>query len=144
VSVVVVVNVVLVNTSVDWSTLLMTADRMMNTLMFSVTDSLDRSAQKLSASLSKSRDHRDDDLSSEQFEHRNPALSSDLKRPYLLRKTRLNETHRSSWYIASPAHVNNDFQSDYSAWCSLEISLLLQYFPFRLGVKTSLRNYLFC
>lgn len=114
-------NAVLVSTSVDWLILPTTVGHMTNTCLSFAADNLGRSVRRRSACSPASRDRRDDDSSSAQFERRNLALSSGWMRPCRWHMTRWNETRRLSWCIADPAHVNNDFQLDYSAWCSCEI-----------------------
>lgn len=117
----VVANAVLVNTSVDWLILPMTAGHMTNTCLSSATDSSGRSVRRRSACSRANPDRRGDGSSSAQFERRNLALPNGWMRPCRWHMTRWNEIRRLSWCIADPAHVNNDFQLDYSAWCSCEI-----------------------
>lgn len=112
---------VLVNTFVDWPTPPTTVGRMTSTCLSFARDSSGRSVRRRSACSPASRGRRDDDSSSAQFERRNLALSSGWMRPCRWHMTRWNETRRLSLCIADPAHVNNDFQLDYSAWCSCEI-----------------------
>lgn len=113
-----------VNTFADWLTLPMTVGHMTNTCLSFARDSSDRSVRKRSACSPTSQGRRGDDLSSAQFERRNLASSNGWTRPCRWHMTRWNEIRRLSWCIADPAHVNNDFQLDYSAWCSCEISML--------------------
>lgn len=116
-----VVSAVLVSISVGSPIPPKTVDRTTSTCLSSAKDNSGRSARTLFASSLRIRDHKDDGSSSELFERRNPASLSDLTKRCLWRMMRLSETHRLSWCIADPAHVNNDFQLDYSAWCSCGI-----------------------
>lgn len=116
-----VANAALVNTSVGWLTLPTRVGHMTNTCLSFARDSSGRIVQRRSACSPASRGRRDDDSSNAQFERRNLALSSGWMRQCRWHKTRWNEIRRLSWCIADPAHVNNDFQLDYSAWCSCEI-----------------------